>query len=79
MQTLEESLLMYRQALLQVLAEAGVPSNPSVDDEWILNQISIKLSGKSIRWIVCQDCYRRFPGEGSFFIHYSQYRGCCKK
>lgn len=39
MQTFAECLLMYRQRLRQILWEAGVPSNPAVDDSWILDRV----------------------------------------
>jgi hypothetical protein len=39
MQTLEECLLMYRQRLRRLLYQHGVPSNPAVDDAWILDRV----------------------------------------
>ena len=69
MLSMEETVLLYRHALRNVLSQAGVPSNPGVDDEWILEQASLKLTGHSIKWIVCPNCQKRFPGEGSFHIH----------
>jgi hypothetical protein len=39
MQTLEECLLMYRHRLRTALYKAGVPSNPGVTDEWILDRV----------------------------------------
>lgn len=46
MQSIEECLLMYRHTLRRLLFEAGIPSNPGVTDDWILEEISklVKLS-----------------------------------
>jgi len=36
----EVFFLMYRRRLRQLLYEAGVPSNPAVTDEWILDRVT---------------------------------------
>jgi hypothetical protein len=40
MQSIEECLLLYRHTLRRLLFEAGIPSNPGVTDDWILEEIS---------------------------------------
>lgn len=35
----DEVLLQYRRALRQLLYEHGIPSNPAVTDDWILDQV----------------------------------------
>ncbi len=37
-QTAEELILMYRHTMRRMLYAKGVPSNPGVDDEWILDE-----------------------------------------
>jgi hypothetical protein len=45
MQTSEECLLMYRHRLRQLLHQEGIPSNPGVDDAWILDRLEELVSG----------------------------------
>ena len=39
MESFEECLLKYRMTLRQELARAGVPSNPGVTDDWLLEKV----------------------------------------
>ncbi|MEQ1499851.1 MAG: hypothetical protein ABL917_00570 [Parcubacteria group bacterium] len=69
METTEDLLLKYRQVLRNALANAGVPSNPAVDDDWILEEINKKVTGKSIVWARCKDCGMNFPDITSCAMH----------
>lgn len=45
METFEKCLLKYRTRLRQILAGAGVASNPGVEDDWILDRIAELIPG----------------------------------
>lgn len=65
----EATLLQYRHALRNLLAERGISSNPVVEDEWIMDEVSKLLVGKPIVWLTCEKCEAKFPGYGSLLIH----------
>jgi len=45
MQSFEECLLLYRMRVRQILANAGVPSNPGSDDIWLLDELQKLVPG----------------------------------
>ncbi len=71
METTKACLLKYRHAMRQILAYAGVASNPGVDDDWILDQISLKVTGNRVEWQKCEHCHVNFPGHTSLSMHIS--------
>src|SRR5262245_26795712 len=75
MQTVEECLLMYRQTLRQLLHDCGIPSNPGVEDQWILDRIREKIKSKNNHELV------RFEpctfGDGGFYYHDAADRAIC--
>jgi len=44
MQSFEERLLMYRKTLRELLYKCGIPSNPAVEDNWILDRLAEQIS-----------------------------------
>jgi hypothetical protein len=69
MRSMEETVLLYRDVLRQALHELGVFSNPAVDDEWILNEISKKVLNRPITWRKCPHCDLMFPTTSLVFLH----------
>ena len=74
METPEQTLQKYRDALRGILRKAGVASNPGVNDSWILDQISTKINGQPLQWLICQKCKRELQGGGYFEIHLNECR-----
>lgn len=77
MQTTEECLLSYRSTLRSLLNEFGVASNPAVDDDWILGQVSqlVRNGNRAIRvrtsWAITEELRNAVK---EFFAH-NVYKG----
>jgi hypothetical protein len=75
MQTTEKCLLMYRTTLRQLLSDCGVPSNPGIDDVWILEKIVEKIKSKNKHEL------NRFEpctfGDGGYYYHDGADRAIC--